>query len=353
MSAVKLTDREATILQSVIECHVRSARPVSSSAVVRLSSVSLSSATVRNVMRALEEKGLILQPHTSAGRVPTDLGYRYYVDHLIKPAGLSAREREELGGELTKLVRCDMATVLAGISHIVSELSRELAVAVAPSGGGQMVDQVTLADIGGGRMLAIVATDAGPTRTAVIAIGGTFGTSDLSAAAELLNSWLVGTMLSEAADGIAKGVSSMDPPPSEPLEDILEGVRVFLSPGGGERIHYEGARYMFRHPEFSGDASLLGEILDSEDSLADAVRGPSQSAEVRVVIGHENPRRGMQRMSLVAGTFGIGGSLGRMGIIGPTRMRYPRLIGLVGHIARTLDELLAEDEPDRETKRKP
>jgi len=342
LRTVELTDRESLILRSVIEGYVRSAKPVSSSAAVRMSSVSLSSATVRNVMRALEEKGLILQPHTSAGRVPTDHGYRYYVDHLIKPTGLSSSEREEIGNELTRLVNCDLATVLAGISHMVSEISEEMAVAVAPSGGGQVIEEVSLAAIGGGRILAVVSTDVGPTRTAVLTADGAFHETELSGAAGQLNDWLRGVKLSEASATIESMLGKMDPEPGEWTAGVLDGVRAFLSPGGGQRIHYEGARYIFRHPEFSNDASSLGEILDSEETLADVVRGPARAAEVRVVIGGENVRRGMSRMSLVAGTYRIGGTVGRMGIIGPTRMRYPRLIGLVGYFSRVLDDLLAE-----------
>ena len=342
MYGVELTDRESTILQSIIEGYVRAAKPVSSSAVVRRSSVSLSSATVRNVMRALEDKGLILQPHTSAGRIPTDRGYRYYVDNLIEPVRLTASEQEEIGNELTTLVHCDLATVLAGISHLVSEISEEMAIAVAPSGGGRVIEQVSLVAIGAGRVLVVLATDAGPTRTAVLTTDGTFHEVELSSAADLLNEWLRGVTLSGASPTIEARLRDLNPAPSDWMAGLLEGVRVFLGPGGGEQIHYEGARYIFRHPEFSSDASSLGEILDSEETLADVVRGPTTAAEVRVVIGGENLRSGMSRMSLVAGTYRIGDSVARMGIIGPTRMRYPRLISLVGYFSKVLDDLLAE-----------
>lgn len=342
MRGVELTDREATILRSIIEGHVRTARPMSSSAVVRLSSVDLSSATVRNVMRALEEKGLILQPHTSAGRIPTDMGYRYYVDNIVRPVDLPARERDEIAGELARLVRCDLATVLAGVSHMVSELSREMAIAVAPSGGGQVIEHVALVSIEGGRVLVVVSTDVGPTRTAVLTTDVPHSDEELEEAARLLNDWLVGGTLSEASGTLESCVAAMDRPPGEWLAGVFDGVRAFLHPTGSQRIHYEGARHIFRHPEFSEDASSLGDILDSEEALADVVKGPPEAARVRVVIGQENTRRGMRRLSLVAGTYRLGGSVARMGIIGPTRMRYPRMMGLVGHISKVLDDLLSD-----------
>jgi heat-inducible transcriptional repressor len=232
--------------------------------------------------------------------------------------------------------------VLAGISHLVSEISKEMAVAVAPSGGGQVIERVSLVAIDGGRVLAVVSTDVGPTRTAVLMTDGTLHERELTRATDLLNAWLRGGTLSDAADTIETRIEELETKPGEWLAGLLDGVRAFLSPGTGERIHFEGARYIFRHPEFSSDASSLGEILDSEETLADVVRGPATAAEVRVVIGGENPRRGMSQMSLVAGTYRIGGSVARMGIIGPTRMRYPRLIGLVGYFSKALDDLLAE-----------
>lgn len=247
MLVVKLSRREDSILRLVIEDHVRSAKPVSSSAVVSRRSVGVSSATVRNVMRALEEKGLIYQPHTSAGRVPTDLGYRYYVDNLVRPTEVTGREQAAIERGLRRLAGGDLPSFLAGVSHMMSELSRELAVAVAPASEDDRV----------------------------------------------------------------------------------------------ERIRYDGARFIFSHPEFADDVSALGELFDSEASLAHVVPGPPDPMAIAVVIGRENRDRGMVRMSLVAGSFRIGRGLGRMGVIGPTRMRYPRLMGLVKHFSQALDERLS------------
>jgi heat-inducible transcriptional repressor len=194
----------------------------------------------------------------------------------------------------------------------------------------------------GGRVLVVVSTDVGPTRTAVLTTDARLDDAELEEAARLLNEWLVGTALSDAASALDYGLEATSPRPGASVSAVLEGVQAFLHPSGGQRIHYEGARHIFRHPEFHEDASSLGEILDSEEALADVVSGSSEGACVRVVIGEENVRRGMRRLSLVAGTYRMGGSVARMGIIGPTRMRYPRMIGLVSHVSRVLDELLSD-----------
>jgi heat-inducible transcriptional repressor len=341
---MELSEREESILKAVIESYVAAARPVSSSAAVKSSSVELSSATVRNVMRALEEKGLILQPHTSAGRVPTDLGYRYYVDHLLKPSSLPVRETDSIEDELNRLVHRDMSGVLAGVSHLMSELSRELAVAVAPS-GGQPVSRARLVEMGGQRVLAVISTGGGPARTAIITASGRVARAELNRASELVNEWIRGTPLGEAAAVLGYRMDAMGEELSDPLRILLEGVRSCLEPAGDRSVHYDGARYIFRHPEFSSDASSLGEILDSDEALAEMMRGPDKVGTVRVVIGRENVRKGMQRMSLVSGTYRIGGSAARTGIIGPTRMKYQRMISLVQYFTEALDRLFSRAGP--------
>lgn len=341
MPGIDLNEREGAILRAVVECHVRTARPVSSSVVARDSGVKLSSATIRNVMRSLEERGLILQPHTSAGRVPTDMGYRYFVDNLMEPARLSESELATIAEELSRLAHCDLATLLAGVSHMVSELSKELAVAVAPSGTEQLLRRVALVRVASGALLAVATHDSGPPRTAVLTTGREVNDEDLAAANDLLQKWLAGTAPTDAPELVNDRVAESSPPPGEGLRGLLESTAAFLGSGGSERIHYDGARYIFRHPELSSDVAALGEIFDSEESLADVVRGSNDPSRVVVVIGAENSRSGMKKMSLVAGTYRIGGAVARMGVIGPTRMRYPRLVGLVDHFSRVLDELFS------------
>ena len=246
MRAGLLSDRDGGILRSIVEGYVTTARPVSSGVIVAAGSVGLSSATVRNIMRTLEEHGLISQPHTSAGRVPTDRGYRYYVDHLMSPARLTSEERDRIATRVAALAGHELGAVASTVSKMLSELTRELSVTVAPGAGG-----------------------------------------------------------------------------------VIEHVR------------YEGARFMLRHPEFHDHVSALGKVIDSEEALADVVRITAGPGAVTVTIGHENQGRGLERMSIVAGSYRVGGDVGRVGVIGPTRMRYPRLVGLVRQFSEALDRALA------------
>ena len=248
MTDIVLRPREDRVLKAVIGAYVRTARPVSSGAVAAGRGVGVSPATVRNVMRSLEEMGLLCQPHTSAGRVPTDTGYRYYVDHLMKPSRPTERQELRLRDVVRALLGRDRAALVNRVSRTASELLRELSVAVVPA--------------------------AGTTRT--------------------------------------------------------------------ERVHYEGARYIFRHPDLAGDPAFFGELLDSDRVLADLVRRGAAPGSIAVTIGAENERRELCRVSLVVGSYRVGRTLGHVGIIGSTRMHYPRVVGLVTRLSGMLDDAFGD-----------
>lgn len=338
MHASRLTEREEKVLRLLIEAHVRSARPVSSSAIASERSVPLSSATVRNVLRSLEDMSLVLQPHTSAGRVPTDAGYRYYVDHLMEPSVPSGRERGMIDGELSELSPVDHETVVTELSRIVSDLAKELAVSVVPCAAG-IIDRIDLVPLSPGRAVAAATMRSGGTRVVAVDLDRDVGDSDLKEAARLLNEWLSGETVAEAESVLVRRMRRARPPVRQVLRAILTARTQFLRQGEERSVHYEGARYIFRHPEFKSDAACLGHIFDSDDVLVEAVRGPSAPAAVAVRIGGENARKEMRRMSLVVGSYRVGPGLGSMAVIGPTRMKYPRLVGLVEYLTGELDRM--------------
>lgn len=331
-----LSDRECRVLRAIIETHVRTARPVGSSAIVGERKIPLSSATVRNVMRVLEDARLISQPHTSAGRVPTDRGYRYYVDNLMAPSRPTGEERSTIASELSSLAGRDLPTVMSEVSRMVSDLVKELAVSVAPATGG-LVDRVEFALLADGRVVAVTTMRSGATRSTAVAPGERLTEADLAEMADLVNGWLRGRPAEEAEEIIRRHLAGARPAFRGALGSLLGTGRRLFRPAEGGAVHYEGARYIFRHPEFMSDAARLGEMLDDEGVLADAVRAPGTPTSVTVTIGRENVRREMRRMSLVVGSYRIGSGVGRVGFIGPTRMKYSRLVGLAQYLASAMD----------------
>jgi len=339
-----LTDREGDILKAVVERYVTTTRPVSSGAIVRRSSIGVSSATVRNVLRTLEDRGLITKPHTSAGRVPTDSGYRYYVDTLMEPASMSAVEVRRIGRALARGDAAVSDSLIARASRVASRLAHELAVAVAPAPEREVVDRIELAPLESGRILAVLATGGGRFRTMAIHLGASVSDETLRSAGPLLSTWLSGLDVGDVVDELRRRLPEAEARFRPVVEELLEHCGALSIEG--ERIHYDGARYILRHPEFSADASALGDILDSEEALADVICGVGDPGRVVVRIGRENRRRGMRRLSLVVAPYRIGGRVGRMGVIGPTRMRYDKLVGLVDCFARAIEKVFS-DEPGR------
>jgi heat-inducible transcriptional repressor len=337
----RLPEREERILRTIIENHVRSARPVGSSAVVRDRTVRVSPATVRNVMRSLEERGLIRQPHTSAGRVPTDRGYRYYVDHLMELSGPSLLERDRIRDGLARLTGSDAAEIATGISKLLSDLSKEMAVLVARDAEADVLERIDLFALEGGRVLAVATTRSGPPRSQTIAPRARLVPREISEAARLLNGWLVGVPLVRADLVLAGRIGQATPRMRDFLALFMAGGSRILRTSEGEHVHYDGARYMFRHPEFASDASALGSIFDSEEALADVVRSSGEASGVTVTIGSESGRPETARMSIVVGAYRMGASVARLGIIGPTRMRYPKLVGLVDYVSGALEEFFS------------
>ena len=346
MAEPRLKDRDERILTTVIREYVRTAKPVSSSAVVSRSGLDVSSATVRNVMRALEERGLIRQPHTSAGRVPADEGYRYYVDWLMGPAQLPVRDRTRLDAELSVLRGHDIATVLTEVSRMVSDVAHQLAVGLEPAVESSVIERMEVVPLDATRCLAAVSMRSGQTRSVVFECETPANAETAQGATVLLNDWVAGLAVGEAEKVLAAKVGENDCPFPGLLCPLVERWADLFHFHDSERVHYEGARYMLRNPEFSEDASLLGEILDSEEALADLVRGPADPAEVAVTIGGENRRKRMSNVSLIVGSYRVGATVGRIGVIGPTRMRYRRLVGLVGHLSGILDDFFSSEGPE-------
>jgi len=336
----RLSDRNGAILRAVVEGYVTTARPVSSGIVAGEGIVGLSSATVRNVMRALEERGLILQPHTSAGRVPTDRGYRLYVDHLMSPQPLSTDERCRIAERIAGLAGHEPGAMASRVSKMVSELTKELAVTVAPSAGGT-IEHLTLLPLEDGGVLGVLTASGGLSRSAVLAAGLRVSAGDVVRAQVALRDWLRGTALADAERIVSARLAARASALGVAAAALAAEARRLFTLDDAVQVRYEGARYMFRHPEFHDHVSALGRVIDSEGALAEVVRVPAEPGDVVVTIGHENRGRGLQRMSVVVGSYRLGGAVGRVGVIGPTRMRYPRLVGLIRHFSEALDRAFA------------
>jgi heat-inducible transcriptional repressor len=335
-----LNSRRRLVLQALVEEYIRSGQPVGSKALVEHHDIGCSSATVRSELAALEETGYVYQPHVSAGRVPTDIGYREFVDEILQEAdslpALDARESAkryaELAGEIDELIR-ETSSMLAHLTHYV-------ALVVAPTVSLSRVRKVDLVHLGGRRALVVVITEDGQVVNRGIDVPDTID-ADRVAETERALASLVGKKASEV----------------RPLRDALESeeqgdglvIQVMdelldcLEEADRDRLYHVGVPELMALPEFSTTEqvrplmSLLEDGLSMLDTLSDVLRA---RGDMTVRIGHENQLRELDDMSLVATRYATCSSDGVVGVIGPTRMDYPHTIAAVRSAAEGLTDAL-------------
>jgi heat-inducible transcriptional repressor len=338
---VQLEGRKRAVLQAVVEEHIRSAEPVGSEHATLLEQLRVSSATIRSVMAALEDEGLLTHPHTSAGRIPTDQGYRMYVDMLLESEPLPAAERQairrrfgSLADDTTDLTD-QAARILAAITHYVS-------VVAAPGLQQQTFQSLHLLAMGYRRALAVIVTDTGTLQGRLIDLPPGIAPEDLEQLARVITQRLQGSSLGDLTHERFEQAVGEATRHHQLMEAVKTWLRRDLVRGSRSRIHVEGARHLLGEPEFSRPEAatrLLG-ALEEETILTQALADAPREG-VWISIGTENRMAELRACSLVAATYHVGDSAGgTVAIVGPTRMRYRRAVAAVRYVADRLSDAL-------------
>ncbi|MEG0375212.1 MAG: heat-inducible transcriptional repressor HrcA [Raoultibacter sp.] len=324
-----LSDRRQRVLSALIEEYVARALPVGSRTLVERYQLGVSPATVRNELSVLEDAGYIVQPHTSAGRIPTDTGYRAFVDDLLE-SGIGTDELA-YGNVIEDLKRSagELDDLIENTSVALTRLTDCLSIVLAPSVLAFRIKQLSLISLTGYRALVVLVTEDGQVLNRSMEFAEEVYSDDLAAVQNLLNDMFVGKSLTEAQEEI-------NPEAVEVLKDplvqlVIEEVMLCLQESDTGRAHSIGVSTLLRQPEFSHAQSLLPvmQILEDDAVLlhvfddATAVNGPL------VRIGHENNDEALSGVSVVASQFGRGDAAGIVAVIGPTRMDYSRVIQAV------------------------
>jgi len=337
----ELDQRKQKILAIVVREHTRTAEPVGSKRVLKCSSLNCSTATIRKEMWLLEREGYLLQPHTSAGRIPSDHGYRFYVDRVVAEEPLSWDTHTRLQGACARLsAECD--DLLAEASRLLAELLRQPAVVLAPSGEEPSFQHIQASQVNSHHILLVYVTSTGEVVDRLLEAPYRVSPEQLEGLSRLLQERLRGARISAVSrlrePDFVQQVQQLGVP-AEVL-DLIQRSRVGTS---RERTYVEGVIYILREPEFAevGKAAGVLETLESPDMLWQIFR-PSQAEAVTVSIGAENPMHRVQQCSVVTGSYRLrGGALGAVGVLGPTRMNYREAIGIVGGVAGRLSEILS------------
>jgi heat-inducible transcriptional repressor len=337
---MQLKEREKAVLEALMEIFVHEAGPVSSALIQTHFGLGVSSATIRNVLHRLEDLGLLYQPHTSAGRVPTQEGYRVYVGSFCRPARLPIRWLRHIQDELAgDAGRYDVQELLARISRLLAGLSSNLGFGVAvEEHQGARIERVEVVQLEGGRLLVVVTLDDGMVRTCLLPLGHRVAPHSLQLAEAMLNEIVAGCTPSEARRRLEVALDGRPDEAGQIAHTVArERERVFED-RTPMAVHVEGATQIMAEPEFRDPENLrlLVRILDHPQDLGSVQIGSSDSpGSASIAIGVESGRASLP-FSLVAAGVPIAGCTARIGILGPMRMRYDLAIALVNRVAEVL-----------------
>ncbi|MDP2360674.1 MAG: heat-inducible transcriptional repressor HrcA [bacterium] len=343
-----LTDREAEVLRYVIHNFVMTANPVGSRTLSKIQSLDLGAATIRNAMADLEEKGLLAHPHTSAGRVPTDHGYRVYVNHLMEQERISREECQLIQQNVDELMP-DVEAILERTAQLLSRIGRNLGIVLAPAFEEGVLERLDLVPLGGSRVLVVITVASGLARTVTLEIESRVDGADLLPLARMLQQRLAGLTLRQIRDTIA-----------DRLADVREGAgvaRLFIdsadrlfAPSASQGVIMDGARNIPDIPEFREDGfrSIL-EIYEDRDIILHLLTSKI-GEDISVLIGREHAEERAADYSLITASYHVGSLPGALGIIGPRRMNYSRLMHLVKYTADLISSRFAQDR-DKDTAR--
>jgi heat-inducible transcriptional repressor len=338
-----LSERRRTVLAALVQEYVRSAQPVASKRLVDRYDLRVSPATVRNELSALEDSGLLYQPHVSAGRVPTDSGYRAFVDAMFQSgrgAGLTPDEVEEVHDQY-EAVEHEVVEAMRETSALLSRLTNCVAVAIAPALRRARIRRVNLVWIGEARAVVVVVTDSGRVSDRTCDLCEPVSAEQLSAIERLLNASLEGRVGDEVRAGRGSLEAAMQVS-SGVAAQLVGQVLECMGEADADRVVTGGVSGLLAQPEFA-DPRLVGPLLQLlEDGLAtlEVITQVMTSESVVVRIGSENPA-GLDRLSVVTAAYDAGGTEGVVGVIGPTRMDYPRAVSAVRTVAEGLSEALS------------
>lgn len=336
-----LTDRQRMILNAIVDDYIRSAEPVGSRSISKRGDVAFSPATIRNEMADLEELGFLEQPHTSAGRVPSTKGYRYYVDHLVQRKQLNEEDLNMVRSLVTDKVN-QMEQVIQHTASILSNLTNYTSILLGPEQFNASLKHFGLVPLNATSAVAIIVTNTGHVENRTITIPPDVNMDDMQKVVNILNAKLVGVPLlrlkaklySEVGQELERHVDHY-----EELVKVLEGA---LQNDEEQRVFMSGTTNMLTQPEFK-DVDKVKTILDLL-SEAPAVMKlvSSNSSGIQVRIGTENDHKAISDCSLITATYSLDGEpLGTIGILGPTRMEYGKVISLIDMISKDMGTLLS------------
>ncbi|PKM89712.1 MAG: heat-inducible transcription repressor HrcA [Firmicutes bacterium HGW-Firmicutes-12] len=336
---MKMDERKRMILNAIILDYIATADPVGSRTIARKYDLGVSSATVRNEMADLEEMGFIEQPHTSAGRVPSQSGYRYYVDCLMQKEPVANADRNLIRSELLNRIR-ETEILIQITGKLLSELTNYTALVLSPFFGKNSLKYIQLLPIENGKAVLVIVLDNGHVEHRVVDVPESIKEEEFASFTALLNEHLRGLALELWRPSLMKTIFSHLADRKKFLEYLMQQIEDSLSSDQVQKVFLGGTLNILNQPEFKqiDKVRSLLELLEEKDILKE-VLSPDQENGVVVKIGSENRHEVMKDCSLITATYHMNGKLiGTLGLLGPTRMEYSKAVSIVEYLTNTLKE---------------
>ena len=340
--AVDLTERERTVLRYLIHDFIETATPIGSRYISKRheDELGLSSATIRNVMSDLQYQGFLANPHTSAGRVPTDLGYRFYLDSLMKTENLSQKQQETIRNNLDALEETD--ELLKEASKLLGKVSRQLCIVTSPHISSGTFEKIELVPILGTRVLVIISIKSGLVRTIMMEVASEIPREKLDDLGRLLNERLSGLTLQQIRESFSERVKDFHNEDTGLIRLFIDSVDKLFVGDGKEKLHISGADTVIDQPEFVNPQDFRGviELINNEEMIIHVLeKNEARPRQIRVTVGKENEDDKLKAYSVITSGYTLGDIPGSIGVIGPTRMPYSRMIPLVDFVAQMISEM--------------
>jgi heat-inducible transcriptional repressor len=346
----ELSEREREILKDIILTYVLSAEPVSSRSLSKQGRLNLSAATIRNVMADLEDLGYLRQPHTSAGRVPTGAGYHLFVESIMGTRTVPARVRQYIDEHLRE-TPADAEGLVSVTSHLLSELSQQVGIVVTPAIGETVLQAIDFVPLTGARVLVVVVSQTGFVDNKVIDTERPLPREDLVRIGNYLTENFGGLTLRQVRDRLVGMMAEDRAKVYEILGTTLDLAKRSLDSIAAREVRVDGTTTVLSHPELAdvGRVRRLIETFNDKARLVQMLNACVVGQGVRVVIGEDSDLTSELDFSLVATRYRVGDrELGTLGIFGPSRMEYQRVVPLVHYLGEALSDMLAvtSDRPD-------
>ncbi|PSQ71617.1 MAG: heat-inducible transcription repressor HrcA [Bacteroidetes bacterium QH_2_64_26] len=338
-----LSERERSILRLVVEEFVDTAGPVGSRSLAKDTNVDLSAASIRNTMADLEDMGYLDHPYTSAGRIPTRLGYRTFVDELMDTPELSEVEQEVMKMKLARLVS-DTDELLSESTRLLSKLTNLLGIALTPRLSTAVLDRLDIVPLSGSRLMFVLSVEGGLVKTVVLSFEEDLARPKIDRIVSILNERIAGLTLLQIRQTHKERLQDL-PDETGLIQLVIDEASLLFSEPDEGRLQFDGTQNILSQPEFqhSDDVRRLLETIEDGDRIVQVLENifeanPDAVGQAVVRIGSETDEAEMDDYSIVLSPYRLGDSVGSLGVIGPKRMDYGRAVALVENMASVVNQ---------------